>query len=356
MEMEVSKCMKESEDEHKTGKKVDRFFFLPDDILLDILKRVPDVFLRYKAKYVCRRWFNIITNMILLDHASFIHCNFRDFTTRLVDIREERLGLQVKVQDPDIPRIGKIRSWCNEFLLISDNNRKGSLYVYNQITKEGWYLPQHNASCCSCGNYAHKCGVALSFDRFKGIYKVAHLFMGRTIKCHILILGRNITTRAFLNWKKIELPYMNEGKFIWGDPVSVKGRYLNWRIYGSNDLVSVDMVKEEICIISPPVSINHGMYISFFVMGGFLAVYVGGPCDKAEIWVLKDFHKLKWEKLQLRLDSNWFFTIYFIYGVISKRYIIGGKPMDGLYSYDLKSGVIKELGIHMGFSEGFVVH
>ncbi|KAI3525856.1 hypothetical protein L1887_04985 [Cichorium endivia] len=127
MEIEMSKCMKESEDEQTTRKrkrkKVDRFVFLPDDILLDILKRVPDCFLRYKAKYVCRRWFNIITNKILLDHASFILQKTGTITVRVVDIREEEgQGLQVKEQDLDMPHKGIIRSWCNEFFLISSSN------------------------------------------------------------------------------------------------------------------------------------------------------------------------------------------------------------------------------------------
>ncbi|KAI3788464.1 hypothetical protein L2E82_01232 [Cichorium intybus] len=170
MEIEMSKCMKESKDEQtskkRKRKKVDRFVFLPDDILLDILKRVPDCFLRYKAKYVCRRWFNIITNKILLDHASFILQKTGTITVRVVDIREEEgQGLQVKEQDLDIPHKGIIRSWCNEFFLIWGSSRN-TLYVYNVITKEGLYLPKCNVPCG--GYYTNRCGVALSFDRFKG--------------------------------------------------------------------------------------------------------------------------------------------------------------------------------------------
>ncbi|KAI3519867.1 hypothetical protein L1887_09085 [Cichorium endivia] len=91
--------MKGFEDEQMKKKKnvVDWFVFLPDDVLLDVLKRLPDVFLRYKATYVCKRWFDIITNRILLDHVSFIiRKSIGTVKARCVDIREEGQGLQIQ--------------------------------------------------------------------------------------------------------------------------------------------------------------------------------------------------------------------------------------------------------------------
>lgn len=68
------------------------------------------------------------------------------------------------------------------------------------------------------------------------------------IQCDVLVLGRDIDSGVSSNWKKIEVPYMNKGKYyMWGDPVSVQGRYLHWKIGYTNDLVSMDMVKEEVC-------------------------------------------------------------------------------------------------------------
>ncbi|KAL4587359.1 hypothetical protein LXL04_000228 [Taraxacum kok-saghyz] len=197
----MSNCRKESED---------LFVFIPDDILLDILKRLPDAILRYKAKYVCRRWMDLISNWMLVDCASFILQNPRELITRRVDIMEEGedQGLQVKVQDLDIPCIGTIRSWGNEFLLMSTNDKgkKTSLYVYNLITNEGSYLPECNASCK--GRCNDKCGVALSFDVSKGIYKVVHVFMGPPMECHILVLEGDIVSS---NWKKVQVPCRHGG-------------------------------------------------------------------------------------------------------------------------------------------------
>ncbi|XP_023741286.1 uncharacterized protein LOC111889376 [Lactuca sativa] len=185
MEKAMSICKKESEDEQTTKKrkekKVDWFVFLTDDILLDILTRLPYGSLRYMAKYVCKRWLDLLSNMKLLDHASFILQKTGNLTARHVDIREEGEGLQVKVQDLDIPRIGMIRCWDHEFLLISEyKERKVSLYVYNIITKEGSYLPEFKFNASYGGYCINKCGFALSFDRFKGNIQGGSLVYGAT--------------------------------------------------------------------------------------------------------------------------------------------------------------------------------
>ncbi|KAI3525872.1 hypothetical protein L1887_05001 [Cichorium endivia] len=301
MELAMSICEKESEDEQTTrkrkSKEVDWFVFLPDDIIFYILKRLPDAFLCYKAKHVCRRWFNIITNRILLDHASFILQKTGNLTARHVGIREDEQGLQVKVRDLNIPRIGIIKSWCNEFLLISDyrSDLKQSLYVYNLLTKEGSYLPECNVSC---GGYCTiKCGVVLSFDGFKRIYKLVHLFMGPPIECHILILTEDIVSSK---WKKIQVPCMDGEWFYSSNPVSVQGRYFHWDVDCDKRLVSMDLVKEEIVDMSLPLS------GTIFEMGGSLALLAGDTADKAEIWILKDFKRKKWEKLQSITLEKWY--------------------------------------------------
>ncbi|KAI3519868.1 hypothetical protein L1887_09086 [Cichorium endivia] len=136
MKIAVKKFRKKSEDKHTTKTKNDTNIFvsLPDDVFIAILKRFPDAFLRYKAKYVCKRWFDVITNRILLDHASFILQKPTGiYTVRLVDIRKEGQGIEVKEQYLDIPHTGIVRSWCNEFLVIMDIYRKGRMGINVKI-------------------------------------------------------------------------------------------------------------------------------------------------------------------------------------------------------------------------------
>ncbi|KAI3721133.1 hypothetical protein L2E82_32137 [Cichorium intybus] len=137
MKMAVKKLTKKSEDKQTTKTKNDTNIFvsLPDDVFIAILKRFPDAFLRYKAKYVCKQWFDIISNRILLDHASFILQKPTGiYTVRLVDLRKEGQGIEVKEQYLDIPHTGIIRSWCNEFLVIMDIYRKGRMMEWEKLS------------------------------------------------------------------------------------------------------------------------------------------------------------------------------------------------------------------------------
>nr|KAJ0220978.1 hypothetical protein LSAT_V11C200094700 [Lactuca sativa] len=340
-----------------------RSFFLLDDFLFDILRRLPADILRYKARFVCRRWFSIITNRILRDHASFIvQRSSGPHTAIQVVIREEKHGLELEQQQLDIPCKFRLKSWCNEFLLIVDPNRKESLYVFNLMTKQALCLPGCMTSCG--GHYTSKCGLALAFDGFKGIYKAIHVFMGPPIECKIIVFNRDISSHVCSMWKKIQVPSydMGEGQYYWGNPVSVQGRYFHWDVHCSNYLVSIDMVKEKIFQMSLPAECNDDQVkrqYSLFEMSGFLALLDDVSWNHADLWILKDIQKMKWEKLQsISVPSYVNTRIYPVCSVISMRYLIFKKssPKPGLFSYDLTNEVIKELNIHCGDSERCVVH
>ncbi|XP_023756815.1 uncharacterized protein LOC111905353 [Lactuca sativa] len=377
MEIETSKEMTRKE------KKENWFAFLSDDIFLQILKKLPEAFLRYKAKHVCKRWFNIVTNRILLDHASFILQTSYDSTVRHVDITEEQQGLQVKVQNLEIPIGGHIITWCNEYLLVTDLEKHE--YVFNVITNEGSFLPH----CTSCGEGDDtNCGMALSFDGFKGVYKVLHVFMGPPLQCHILVLRRNILSRISSNWKKIEVPsymdewiptYMYQRRPYWGDPVSVQARYFHWRIWDFHGerwyLVSMDMVKEKMVRMSLPIPESSNVNYTVFEMGGFLTLIHQLSSKKSDkwmfndfqtdMWILKDFEMMKWEKLRISIPNYWYFGEYFKYfpdsvsGMMSMRYLtcIRLSNWDGaVCSYDLKDFHVKELDIQIGSNDRRVPH
>ncbi|CAH1438678.1 unnamed protein product [Lactuca virosa] len=369
MERAMRKCREESEAGWKIReKKVDYSSFLTDDILIDILRKLPTVILRYKARFVCRRWFNIITNKILIEHASFIvQRSSGPHTAIQVVIREEKQGLEMEQQHLDIPYKGRIKSWCNEFLLIVDPNRHESLYVFNLMTKKGLYLPWCGTSCG--GHYTIKCGVALAFDGFKGVYKAIHIFMGPPIQCKIIELKRDITSGVSSMWIKIEVPSydMGEGQYYWGNLVSVQGRYFHWDVHCSKYLVSVDMVKEKIFQIPLPKCNDDrvGSQYSLFDMGGFLALLDNDSWNHADLWILKDFQRMKWEKLHsIRVSSYVNKRIYppivfNAYPVCSvKRYLIFRKSrsMPGLLSYDLTNQDLKKLNILCLNREHCVVH
>nr|XP_043632771.1 F-box protein At5g49610-like isoform X2 [Erigeron canadensis] len=345
-------------------RKVDFSALLPDDLLLDILEKLPTDILRYKTRYVCKRWFDLTTNRILLDHASLILENTTGSqTVRLVDIREEKDGLKMKDQCLDIPYNGRIKSWCNEFLLITDLNRDGSLFLFNRITKEGSFLPPCSLSCR--GHYGCKCGVGLSYDDFKEVYKVVHVFNGPPIQCELLILKSDNISCASIKWKKVNGPsYTGNRQYYWDDPISVQGRYFHWDVHCCKYLISMDTAKERFRQTCLPGSDGIPMNNCYFLVeiGGFLSLLHKVSSDKINVWMLKDYQRTKWEKLQ-SISISSYTSIYPgsallpVTSVKSKRYIIFRKPgsYTGLYSYDLKDKLIKRLNINIAPYERCVV-
>lgn len=365
----MKRCGKESEAEQVSRKKVkvDFFTFLPDDLILDILQKLPADILRYKTRFICKRWFSLITNRILLDHASLILENSSgSHTVRLMDISEEKQGLKMKDQYLEIPYCGRIKSWCNEFLLITDLNKEGSLYIYDLISKRISFLPSCSTSCG--GHYGCKCGVGLSYDKFKGVYKVVHVFLGPQIQCELLTLKINIGSCNSLKWKKINGPYYTgQRQFYWDDPVSIQCRYFYWDVHCSEYLVSMDTVKERFRKTRLPVSDVFPMNKRYYLveMGGFLTLLHKVSLDKINIWMLKDYQRSKWENLQsINMSSYVWSSIYPgsvlplpVTCVKSKRYIIFRKPgsESGLYSYDLKNKVMRRLDVDIAPDERCVV-
>ncbi|KAM0023506.1 putative F-box associated interaction domain, F-box-like domain superfamily [Helianthus debilis subsp. tardiflorus] len=377
MNMAMSRFREESEEEDmpRKKKKVDWFLLLTDDIVVEILKKLPSSVLRYRGKYVCKRWFNLITNQILLDHSSFIIQRSSGLhRARHIVVREVKQKLEFEETYLEIPCRGRIKSWCNEFLLMVDPKRNESLYVYDLLTKKGFNLPQCSLSCG--GHYTSKCCISLCYDGILRLYKVIHVFMGSRIRCQILVLLSDVVSiiSNFSKWKRIKVPSnMGEGQYYWGDPVSVQGRYLHWDVHSSDYLVSMDTVQERFYETRLPGSNDERMrnQYSFVEMNGFLGLLDKVSGNKANLWILKDFHKMKWEKLHsLNLSCHWYLSIYPqtdipfpISSVVNKRHIIFKKPtrpktVNGLLRYDLETNVVEGVPCTMstGYNDRYVVH
>lgn len=296
----MKKFKRECEEEITRKKDtVEYFDILPDEILTSILVWLPAELLRYKFKYVCRRWFNIITHQILFDETSIIiqkpAARGHVYRTRLVDFNEGISNLRLKEQYLNIPCKGRVRSWCNELLLITEPHKNGSLFIFNLITMVGSALPRGSKDC---GGHAEcKCGLGIAFDKFNGVYKVVHVFAGaQTFQCEMFMLKNESLFLNSSKWKTIDGPsYMGNRKYFWDDPVSVDGRYFHWHVHSAEFVVSMDIVEEMFHKIRLPQPITK---YSLLEMGGYLCL-LSNFCDKhAIIWILKHFQKQEWHKRQ----------------------------------------------------------
>lgn len=128
-----------------------------------------------------------------------------------------------------------------------------------------------------------------------------------------------------------------KNSIIGGDPVSVQGKYFHWHVHSPKYLVSMDTVKEKFSKILLPGSGDDRMrsQYSFVEMGGFLTLLDKDSSNKVYIWILKDFDRMKWEKVKSlsTLWCDWYLSKYPtthlpfpICSVIYKRYIIFRKP------------------------------
>ncbi|CAL5363754.1 unnamed protein product [Camellia sinensis] len=282
-------------------KRVNYFDFLPDDILFNILVLIPTELLRLKLKYVCKRWFNLISNRILFDLASLIiqrpiRENRHIYETRRVDVNEGKLKLWTTVQDLNIPCRGRIRSWCNELLLITDPHNLGALYIFNVNTQDGSTLPPCSSSCK--GHFGCKCGIGLAFDKIKGSYKVVHVYVGlHWIECEILVLECKLSSFNCSKWEKISGPsYIGQRRYYWDDPISVEGRFLHWDVHSAEFIVSMDVAEERFFQTRLPEYSNSFKSNEYFLteIGGRLSLLLPVSGSQVDIWILKT----TWEKLQ----------------------------------------------------------
>lgn len=312
--MAIKEC-----NEHNKAKKsvqdenVDYFAFLPDDLILYILIILPNKQLREHVMYVCKRWFDIITNNIFFGRASLIiqkptSENHRAYTSRLVSICEGKKKLRVSKKDLNIPCRGHIRSWCNELLLIVDPNKLGALYVYNLLTKEGLYVPMSMSLFCK-GHIRCRCGLSLAFNKYTREYKVVHVYIGlNQVECEILVFKYECSMFYFLKWVTVKGPgFRGDREYYWDDPISVEGRFLHWDVHSPNYIVSMDVVEggfQKTCL-PKKTSFNLSNGYHLMEISGLLSVVVPFSGTVFEVWVLKDFQKSEWEKLLTVRDLDY---------------------------------------------------
>lgn len=292
--------------------KDDYFAYIPDDLLLHILSLLPHKMLQEIVMYVCKRWFNLITQNIFFGHASLIiqkptNEKYRAYTSRLVTLCEGRKKLWVLNKDLDIPCQGIIRSWCNELLLIINPNKFGALYVYNLITKEGLNIPSGDSLLCK-GHIRCRCGLSLTFNKWTCIYKLVHVYIGvNRVECEILEFKYELSEYNFSNWASIKGPiWRGEREFYWDDPVCVEGRYLHWDVHSPKYIVSMDIIKGGFQKTSLPEKTSFNLSNGYHLMeiGGLLSVVVPFSGSVFEIWILMDFEKSEWENFLTVRDSS----------------------------------------------------
>ncbi|KAJ4704515.1 F-box domain containing protein [Melia azedarach] len=297
----VKKKLKKNEDVEEHALSLP---YLSEEIIFQVLTRVPATYLHDKFRYMCKPWHNLISS------TGFIAQNTQQNKSELLvlvpcTMKKVKLNYQVKVLEMDdktldfnltnalLPRTREIRSSCNGLILVNDPNHSRSLCVMNMLTKSSLTLP-------ACPSYCRheKCAAALGFDQSAEEYKVVHMYADH-LGFEIFTLGGSDNA-----WKKIrgpfkfshERPYII-GHFKWSDPVSINGQVFHWNVDSNNYIVSMDISDEIPRKTVLPIHHGRNMHrFKFLEMGGKLALLYYVSNIQIDVWILEDFLGQNWMK------------------------------------------------------------
>ncbi|XP_074318931.1 F-box protein CPR1-like [Silene latifolia] len=124
---------------------------LPREVIFDILRFLPAKLLYEVVRYVCKQWYDIVSD------PSFVRAHYQMTTTTTtttasylvqsylnqdsVYCADQDGAKSVKVTEIHLPFKAKIQGSCNGFILLSDYRDKRMVHVMNPVTKLIHSLP-----------------------------------------------------------------------------------------------------------------------------------------------------------------------------------------------------------------------
>ncbi|GAV68444.1 F-box-like domain-containing protein [Cephalotus follicularis] len=278
---------------------------LPNDIILNILSRLPAHFLHRRARPVCKTWADLM-HLPLFKETNFLHskpvllvldhvCNPNEAC--FFEMREGKL--QIKGPKLELPGI-ILRSSGGVLLLTKYINKKQLFYVANPVTMQAVELPKLSALVSWSGAsiaYLPRTGelkvVCIGEDRDNGI-------------CHwyILTIGSN------MSWRQFDSTVPGCGPEVCYKTKSISaGGVLYWRIVSLNRtsppfvksirIAALDLGDESLHHLWVPEECNEE-HCELLKMGNSLgciswrSTATGGRTETMKIWLLKDLRRNEW--------------------------------------------------------------
>ncbi|KAK4280094.1 hypothetical protein QN277_011765 [Acacia crassicarpa] len=228
--------------------------FLPEDIMVNILKRLPvKSLIRFQC--VCKHWKNLFkTSLFVTDH---LHYSSAQYPSLLVKPNRNCQPLHLSLIDGEInalqvqipPLIGSlpdvtIEGSCNGLLCIATDMSKDSLFLWNPATREVRQVPATRPSKFP----RSYCILGFGFSEIVDDYKIVKA--GRDN----VITGVKMYSLRTDSWKNIEFGSL-EGLELLNYSVNVNG-VIFWSAVdsGCNLIVSFDIATEVFTLIRIPTS------------------------------------------------------------------------------------------------------
>ncbi|KAL3626488.1 hypothetical protein CASFOL_030037 [Castilleja foliolosa] len=266
---------------------------LSDDIIFEILVRIPAQDLYDSTRLVCRKWYNIINT------RTFAHSHLQLSTPRLlvVDLYSRlRTFMTTKNGPIETSKLSyalacKVLSSCNGLILGFDRNPNslGQYIITNPVTKQQFALPKF---------VSHKPmkidSLALAYVASSRAYKVICV---SGLECAIMTVGVDTDWGRHANTQHLTL----KAKELLERILLKTPGFLHWV---NNDIseyvLTMNIESETIMQIPGPCLRNEGKSLSYryLVMGNYLSLLIGRGkvLWEWEVWKMKPETR-EWTKM-----------------------------------------------------------
>ncbi|XP_028088297.1 putative F-box protein At3g49980 [Camellia sinensis] len=326
---------------------------LPEELIINILSRLPAQLLHESVRSVCMRW------EYLVNDPFFIEAHLRQAKTGIFievisspanfyffETKGGEFSFSLTYYKHEFP--GRMIASYDGIALFIDLIDITILYVMNPVTMEKTRLPSldeppnplYYSSCIARGRSTRQ-------------YKVVHSYEDLSREYHWVVLTIGIDN----SWRRIS----SEQTFMRGDmeldnfPVSVSG-VIYWTDYDYEEedgivyFPAMDVDDETIrkVPIPPSGSIEPCAYTK---MGNYLSGFVTAPLSlQFEIYVLKDWLRGEWDKVyEIHIDAPRGLYFYFPIGWLNddEMLVLEGLTMEGdIYmAYDVKKNETRVLDL-----------
>ncbi|KAI4332089.1 hypothetical protein L6164_017026 [Bauhinia variegata] len=279
---------------------------LPNDIVSNILHRLPAQFLYKSAKLVCKTWAEILQLPCFInshlhhsesDHGFLIQQPRSPYNAQFVHTTRD---WKIQVKDLNLKFPGKISGSSDGFLLINRRATSSSvveLYVANPITMQVLKLPSLPQTC----TYSGHCNNITSSISSTGEREIKVLSLGREpngmYNWFVLTVGKA------MSWRKISSNIAAESQC---DPASylsyVQSLSVDGVIYWTNfswisngSILAFDLHHSETAHhLKLPVEVDGGEYWTLVQMGNQICCMTCGKNVEMKVWLLKDLSRNEW--------------------------------------------------------------
>ncbi|KAL5794241.1 hypothetical protein ACOSP7_002835 [Xanthoceras sorbifolium] len=287
--------------------------YLPREIILDILSRLPVTSLLY-FKLVCKAWHNLVQDPLLVsmhffratvnDPCLILHCDYpiqnQLYSLELSALSKEEQRVN-KIRVPVLPEFEVVGS-CKGLLCLCDSTAKDRLYVYNPFTRDYIELPKSTELLHQ--NPVFGFGFNQTTKKYmvvKAVYRKrprepricqSGLLSSRA-EVQILTLG----SPAWRNLRKLHY-YLQQGL----SQILVCGR-IHWRswtrgFHSGCSIISFDLEEERFWEVPSPACGGLNRHNFHLVdLAGCLSAAVFDSHGQLNVWVMKEYNvKESWIK------------------------------------------------------------